>query len=242
MIGKAIVVTAILASLAAGVALPARASAATPDPPFPLARGAFWVYRGPTSWTPAGSDQVIERVLTWRMEITDVISRAGVQAAVVTGHPLDLAWYEEDRRPRDYLIVSVDDQKYYLLQGDRVAVATKRLRDPDDGQVGLVADSDLFLDLPLTVDKRFGETDQITRDDYFYVWHVEDELQVSLAGITGIGAPAERTGYRLALRTLPEHEIVDFVPGIGIVHVTYGHHGTVSEIDQQLIEFHAGES
>jgi hypothetical protein len=44
--------------------------------------------------------------------------------------------------------------------------------------------------------------------------------------------------FKLSYRTNPEHEIVHFVPTIGITKFTYVHHGTVSEADVRLIEFH----
>ena len=39
-----------------------------------------------------------------------------------------------------------------------------------------------------------------------------------------------------AMRTNPEHEIVTFVPGVGITAYVYAHHGTVSEVNVRLVE------
>ncbi|MFZ4775826.1 MAG: hypothetical protein ACOYM3_10700 [Terrimicrobiaceae bacterium] len=41
----------------------------------------------------------------------------------------------------------------------------------------------------------------------------------------------------IAYRTTPDHQILDFVPGIGIVGFHYVHHGTLSETDLGLIGF-----
>jgi hypothetical protein len=46
--------------------------------------------------------------------------------------------------------------------------------------------------------------------------------------------------YQLVYRTLPDHQIIEFAPNIGITRYTYVHHGTVSETDLKLIEFHLG--
>jgi len=39
---------------------------------------------------------------------------------------------------------------------------------------------------------------------------------------------------------VPGYEIIEFVPGVGITRYTFFHHGTVSETDLRLIEYHKG--
>jgi len=39
---------------------------------------------------------------------------------------------------------------------------------------------------------------------------------------------------------LPDHTIIDFVPGIGITGYSYIHHGTVSEVKVKLVDFRVG--
>ncbi len=224
-----------------GTFVPLTALAAAPVvQPFPLAKGAYWVYSGPTKWTPEGSDQVQEKALTWRMEITDVIQRDGVVGALVKGHPMDLSFYEEDRVPGDYLIVGVADQKYYLLSGDRVQEALKQLKDPEDPLTDLVRDTELFLELPMVQGTIFGETFQITRTDHLYYWIVTDEQKADLSKVEGIPASSQMTEYELTFTTLSDNQTVGFVPGVGITRYAYRHNGTVSEFDLRLIEFNAG--
>lgn len=218
-------------------------SAETPQPPpdpLPMTKGTYWVYTGPVKWTPEDSNEVQEQVMTWKMEITDSFQRDGIRAAVVKGHPSDLAFYEEGRAPRDYLIVSVNDQKYYLLNAERAQAALRRFKDSEDVLVDFVDDSELWLDLPLPPGKSFGETAQVTRPDRMYAWVVDNEGPAQLAGIKGIASSADMVAYELKLTTLPETEGVEFVPGLGISRFTYDHHGTVASVDLKLSEYHPG--
>ena len=208
---------------------------------FPLTEGTVWIYEGPVKWTLPDSAEVTEEVLTWEMEVIETIQRQQVFAAMVKGHPLELAWYEEGKtKPGEHLIVRVGGDKYYLLSGDRAKDTWERLQDEDDILVDLVKDHELFLDLPLVPNKGFGETFQLTRQDWMYFWVVQGEEQVTLTDVKGLSSTDEMTQYELALRTIPAHQIVSFVPGIGFTHYVYSHHGTVAEMDLALVEYRAG--
>ena len=228
----------LVALLLVGVSIPTASAAAPTSAAFPLAKGTYWVYEGPVTWTPDGTDNVQEKTLTWKMEITDVIQRDAIQAAVVNGHPMDLAFYEEGRHPDDYLLVSVRAQKYYLVAGDAMAGALKRLKDSEDPLTDLVKEGDLILDLPLTPGKAFGETSQITRPDNMYVWVVDGEDRALLNKVKG--APTTPlTESELRFTTLSDNTTVKFVSGVGIVGYEWNHNGTVSTAKLTLIEFHA---
>jgi hypothetical protein len=72
------------------------------------------------------------------------------------------------------------------------------------------------------------------RTDVFYAWYVE-------SGETIRPPPAWAAGsrtvlqWRLAYRTMPDHQFLDIVPGLGITSYLYGHHGTVAESEVKLI-------
>ena len=226
----------LIALLLFGALMPT-AYAATPA--LSLAKGTYWVYEGPVTWTPDGADKPQERTFTWKMEITAVIQREAIQAAAVKGHPMDLAFYEEGRMPGDYLLVSVRALKFYLLSGDAVADAVKKLKDTEDPLTDLVKDTDLILDLPLTPGKAFGETFQITRPDNMYIWVVAGETKIQLAKVKGAPS-AVLTQSELKFTTLSDNQMVKFVPGVGIVEYQFNHNGTVSTVKLKLIEYHSG--
>jgi len=209
---------------------------------FPLSKGATWVYKGTRKWTQSGSGEVAEKPVTWTMQVLETLTRDQVTAALVQGYPLDLAHFENGKAPGDYLIVRVGPGKYYLLRPNRTEEALRRLRDENDLLGGLVREDEIILDAPLVPGKIYGETEQITRRDKSYFWIVEDARPAELRGIKGIAPAGGKMEYEITQRTLPDHQIVDFVPGIGITRYVYGHHGTVSETDVKLVEFRRGES
>ena len=85
-------------------------------------------------------------------------------------------------------------------------------------------DDDLVLAFPLSNGKLYGRNEK-DRDDTFYAWYVES--------VRGDSAT-------IAYRSLPDHQILVFVRGIGIVEYTYGHHGTVASAQARLLDFSPG--
>ena len=208
---------------------------------FPLSKGAYWVYQGNTKWTKRDlSGEVIERTLTWKMEVVDTITRGHVYAAVLKGHPGDLNFYHEGKEPGDYLIIRVGREKYYILDGKAMKRPLGILRREGNFLGGLVRESQLFLDLPLNPGKVFGESGHVTRQDRSYCWFVENEQPVELKEVKGISSKGKMFQYRLVFDTVPWYEIIEFVLGVGITRYTFFHHGTVSETDLRLIEYHKG--
>lgn len=209
--------------------------------PFPLSKGAYWVYKGPTKWSASGAAEPRQAVLTWRMEVTGVMPREAVTGFVLKGFPGDLAWYEEGKQPAEYLLVRVGTGSYYLLSDARMAEVEKRLKNPEDFLEGLLRDSELLLDLPLAEGKIFGETAQVTRADGSYCWAVESSAQVDPARRKALRAPEDSLEYTLRFQSRPDHQVMRFVPGVGITGYRYVHHGTVSETDLTLVEWGGGE-
>lgn len=206
----------------------------------PLAPGTVWTYAGTVKWTSAETQRVEEKSVEWKMEVEERLSRGHVHAAVLRGHPSDLAHYREGRAPGTYLVVRVGPGKYYLLRGRRAQEALQRLRDPNDLLHNLVHEDEIFLDFPLTPGKVFGEAGQLTRQDGSYVWVVEEERGAMLEGVKGLRG-GRRTVFRLLYRTLPDREDVEFVPEVGITRYRYVHHGTVAEADLRLVQFLPGK-
>jgi hypothetical protein len=221
------------------VAPAAWASEGDGDVVFPLSTGSYWVYEGLVQWTRPGSNEATERAVTWKMEVVETFQREFLSAAAIKGFPADVAWYEDGKDRGDYLMVRIQDTgKLYLMGPDRTEEILQRLRNHTDPLINLVHESELIFDLPLYRGKRFGPSAQLTRSDTFYCWFVEGEERVNLTDVKGL-TPGMTTQYRLALRSLPDHTFIDFVPGVGITrYIYYGHHGTLSEADLKLVEYH----
>jgi len=200
----------------------------------PLQKGAHWVYEGTVKWTVAGSDQVNSRRLRWKMEVVDTATRGGYTLALIKGGPWDLAWYEPDVKPAEYLIV-VRDRTTYLLK--------ERARDLF-GDVGTALDErdladNIWFRTPIQKADKYCAPDQPAREDSMYCWFAEDTKTVRLQHVIGVKDGAYPATL-LAFRTNPDHEFVELVPGIGITHWEYAHHGTVAEADLHLVEFSRG--
>ncbi len=208
---------------------------------FPLTPGSAWIYQGTVKWTRAESGEVVEKALTWKMQVVDTVERGHVTACVLEGHPADLAHFDNGKTPGDYLIVRVGPRKFYLLRHGRSQEALRRLRDQNDTLHGLVQEEELFLDTPLVPGEVFGPAEQVTRQDGSYYWIVEGERRIKLGHIKGVPAQTPNVEYQLAYRTRPDHTEVGFVPGLGITRYKYVHHGTVSEAEVRLVEYQPGK-
>jgi len=222
-------------SIAVVLSVPsARAQVKTGTEQFPLAKGSYWIYEGMEERQEAGQGpKVFTEKITRRMEVVDRIERNRLVAAVVRGYP--------NGEPLELqVLVAIDGHQFYLLPAEESNL--KRLRDPNDALVDLVREDQIELSLPLVPGKRFGEASQITRPDGFYCWVVEKRRKEKLTNIKGVAGDADRDVYQIAFRTLPDHVVVNFAPGIGIVSYQYVHHGTVDQNDMKLIKFHNGAS
>jgi len=207
-----------------------------PRPPVPLEQGTVWVYEGQVSWTVPNSAEVRSAPLRWVAEVVESFDTLECRAALVRGWPDELAWYEPGQNPGLTLVVMYGNRVFTRgVQGEpeaREAVA-KLSR---EAERVLLADSDVFLDLPLAKSKRWGGDPG--RADTLYCWFVEDVREGPLR-VRGCPSSAIYTTYTVAYRTLPDHQVVEIAPGLGIVRYEYEHHGTVACADVRLVEFRA---
>ncbi len=207
---------------------------------FPLEKGNFWIYRGEVSWVqrnPATDENEIKKqTLTWKMEVVDTARRGKYFGALIKGMPNDLSWYESEKPRGDYLILREGGTKYFLLRGNKAKAAFAILQTGNEPLEKLTEWYEIILDLPLRQGNTFGGDPESTRSDR-YCWVVEG-AENPFDSSTVKGAPSEaKREFFLTYRTGPDHQFLDFVPNLGIVNYTYGHHGTVSECDMALVEF-----
>ncbi len=206
---------------------------------FPMSKGTYWIYRSTLLWQDG--DTIRSGKVDWKMEVVDRIVRQDGVVAVLKGYPGDLAWFDPDRKPGDCLLVRIGETKLYLLHGDVFDNVLQRLMRSGEPLANFVDDSKLILQLPLKKGARFGEEDQMNRQDSMYVWTVQEERRFSAAGIKGISGK-KRIEYSVVFSTNPDHIIATFVPGVGITSYFYAHHGTVAEADAKLVRFHSTSS
>ena len=103
-----------------------------------------------------------------------------------------------------------------------------------DGTQKLPPTAQEWLVFPLAKGKRWGG--DVEREDYNYCWYVEKGKPMSLR-IQGYPAKPPAHVWSLTYRTSPDHQILEFVEGLGITHYVYAHHGTVASADVRLVSF-----
>jgi hypothetical protein len=205
--------------LAVLVVLALRGLAPADTTPFPLVEGATWTYRGTVATSSGGSIRTRRVVQT--MRIARVWSVGSLIAALVEGHPADLAWRDPGGPRRLRVVVRTPDLRWYEREVDPMMALP-----PDSIVLAVARDPDAqFLQWPLAADTRFGAPESLARNDGFYAWRVSDVHRES----------SGRTRYQLELWTYPDTEIADFVPGIGLTRFHYHHHGTPMAVDVRLV-------
>ena len=202
----------------------------------PLRAGAVWTYHGTTK--RGEDDRVTTEDVTWTTRVLEVVQRGPWSAAVMEGHPSDLVTWGAAPTPSSYVIVWRDGHYY---QPSTPAPVLARLRDPRDQLDHLIDEADLLLRLPLRVGDAYCD-EPPAQGDTHYCWTVEPPQPWSRTSITGV-PPATALGDRafpIMLRTLPDHTIQTYVPGLGLVAYAYAHHGTPEEVEVVLTSFVAG--
>jgi hypothetical protein len=205
---------------------------------FPMQTGTRWIYQGEVAWQPAAQGSKAQtKQMQWEMKVVDSVERGRYKVALIVGHPADLAWYDEGREGGCHILIASDNEKFYLSRCSPGA-SQERLSLPGGDLAELVHDEDLIFKLPLHQGEVFGaEPDRGEREDTFYEWSVEEVRPAALHRIAGISFDRPQPEYVIIYRTMPDHQIATYVPGIGLTAYVYSHHGTVSEVDMKLVKF-----
>ncbi len=203
---------------------------------FPLHKGAYWIYEGPVKWTQANSAEVVEETIQWKMEVVDEIRVGSSVVYEMRGAPWDLAWYTEGQEPGRFGFIRAGGRIY------RVSIETvEQMKENFDAYTELVNENQIFMDMPLAEGKKFCETFSMIRPDDMYCWVVGEQQLLTDVTIKGVTSEPPLNVYSIGYRTLPDHVVYQFAPGVGITHYAYVHHGTVSEVDIRLVAYSSGE-
>ena len=193
------------------------AGASPPSPlGFPDAPGTVWHFKAAVQWTPENSSQVRSADITWNTSVISKHHSGAATVLVLSGFPTDLAWYEPAMRPRVTLITTTSEGLYLNTlpdQADIQKAIEQALKGAPEGERILLAHP--------RVGDCLGGTPG--RDDGRYCWHVERK-------VTRRG----HTGWEVAYRTNPDHQLLEFVPGVGVTLFEFEHHGTVASARAEL--------
>ena len=209
----------------------------SPNDFFPMEKGTRWTYSGTVEWTKDNANTVVSerKVLTVVIEDSFVVGH--VKVAILKGGPWDLAFYDADRKPARHVIVS-NDNEYYLFGFDDIS--NKLLESLRNGEWPEKEMAEhLWFTLPTDESDEFCPPEMqshVAEHDPSYCWIV---AQAGTGALPALGISKPRPWYELRFQTNPDHEIDTLVPGIGITHFIYSHHGTVSNVDIKLTRFSA---
>lgn len=189
----------------------------TPADVWPLHIGATWIYSATLEYSPDGRNTIrLEGTITRTIVSQDTVQDVPVWSMVTEGFPLD--------RPETTQsgLVTLRNRVYALPEGlDAAAVLT---------QAGSGFESNILIDLPLTVGKKWGEPQQLARGDNAYVWRVDaqEPVTTSLGVLSGC--------FRLVYETNPDTTTMWFCPGVGFARSEYEHHGSPYREVESLVE------
>ena len=201
-----------------------------------MGKGTHWIYRGDVAWQATGNDATVHKSrLDWNMEIVDNIQRGHYRAALIRGHPSDLARYEQGRARGCDVLIGVDNERFYLVQCNSSA-SREKLTLTERQLSSMITNDNLIFRLPIAQGDSFGGDPERGVNDGMYAWYAQTIRPATLKGISGITGAGPWTEYILTYRTNPDHEIDTYVPGIGLTAYVYSHHGSVSEVNVKLIQ------
>jgi hypothetical protein len=204
---------------------------------FPLTAGTYWVYKGCVRWYDFEKDQPASEEVTWKMTVDKVIRKKGLAAAIVTGFPSDLDWSAGATEPKPWLILEDEKHRvYYENLGPDFDLS--KIDSGDQDLEKFLVEDNFFFQWPLHAGTKFCDAEAKTREDNMYCWVVAEAAAKKLDSVKG--APSdEQAVYRLEYRSLPDHTVMELVPGVGLLSYQYHHNGSVADTELQLVEFHS---
>jgi len=212
---------------------PSSQSAQASQAALPLDSGRTWEYRGSARWT--GLDQRVDTAtIRWTMQILATREGPDLRGAVVRGWIQELAWYHAGQTPGYSLLLARGHRLYHVSASDSASALLTLQRALEPGAPPPQG-WELIVDSALAVGHLYGQTaERGDRLDTFYAWYVESGEAIRPPSAWSAASPTVMQ-WRLVYRTAPDHQVLDVVPGLGITHYVYGHHGTVADSDVQLI-------
>ena len=212
---------------------PTSQSAQASQAALPLDSGRTWEYLGSARWT--GLDQRVDTAtIRWTMQILTTRGGPGLLGALVRGWIQELAWYQPGQTPGYSILLARGDRLYHVSASDSASALLTLQRAIEPGAPPPQG-WELIVDSALAVGHLYGQlAERGDRSDTFYAWYVESGQAIRPPSGWSVASPTVLQ-WRLVYRTAPDHQVLDLVPGLGITHYGYRHHGTVAESDVELI-------
>jgi hypothetical protein len=207
--------------------------AVTPGPDsclaaLPLRPGWAWSYAGSALWSSGGGTQADSAAVSWTMTIVGARDAGSTRIALVRGFVNQLAWYEPSTRPRLSLLACRGPQLFGLEPASDSAAQSAYAHWSDS----LLLKAEVLLDLPLHDGQLFGQNPP--RNDPLYGWSVAAIRPGALRPLPASCGHSVAHRFELTYRSLPDHSVIEWQPGLGRTRYTYGHHGTPAATEVHL--------
>jgi hypothetical protein len=196
----------------------------------PLRAGTSWTYRAQVPSTRAGAGATRATTIIWTTKILATLERDSSIVATVVNWPSNLAWWDPSQPPDTTLLVCLNNRVHHLGRDQRGGASATA--EAAAGSLSLTA-ANLVLELPLHRGQLYGQ-EPSDRADTFYGWYVEAAAPMPKT-LARLGAHPTDSLYTIAYRTVPDHQILEFAPGLGVTRYTYVHHGTMATTSATLI-------
>ena len=197
-----------LASLAFVLTASASLSLAT-IPTIPFEKGTTWIYEGKVAWLEGS--KVKSKRIRLATEIIETFNYPRARVALVRSFPSELTWYGDKPHPR-YSLLILSSESLSQIETDNNQEARRLAQEFASRSSELMQQADTIMAFPLQDGSRFRSR------------------------VKGFRSSGALLRYQEIYRSNPDHIIIDFVPGLGVVRYVYEHHGTASSVDVVLKE------
>lgn len=201
--------------------------------------GSYWIYD--TSSREQLESGVVKTVSAKkRLTVLDAIN--GDDFAVALVECSDLSGAEPSTYSIRMVFNNVRLYEYEVPAEQRTSSWQSLKKSVASGQKPDAPDeSSLQMILPSEIGTSWDQEGGTDRTDNMYCWFVENIHAVPASTLIANNKISDNTSaYTISFRTLPDHQVKTFVPGIGFIDSQYRHHGTVCDTDERLVEFHRG--
>jgi hypothetical protein len=204
----------------------------TPCQGLALTPGTTWTYRAEVAWEAGAADSIARQSLPWTTTIITARTSDSAVAALVSGWPTDLAWWTPGRLPSTSVLYCTGGRIY--LFHPQPGTEPQFIDALLNGQQTPALEN-LILSLPLHTGGLYAR-DPAERQDAFYAWYVET-AELAPDSLRRLQPGKADSLYSIVYRTAPDYTLIGFLPGLGVVHYVYNHHGTTAESEAWLVAY-----
>jgi hypothetical protein len=197
------------------------------DSPIPFKKGIVWVYEG--TFFNTDEHRVYKITAEWEMRVVDIQQVEDMQVAVVENLPG--RYNPEYQEPHSFIDLVVRDAQGQYFIAPRGALSIDPIPGKPDAnrlRAELSYTSIFWVPNP-TVGLLFGQEPGYSRTDGWYCWRVMGWRKFDVSTVIKGSPQRYLRRYVIGFYTGPDHQITDFVEGVGIVRSVYVHHGTIIE-------------